>query len=271
MLKTSRWLSCAPSETSEPCSGVRAGLHQQFRRCARLPEKLAISSRQRSWSPNAVREALTMAKLSSGAPKACHSSRGLVIFSSAGLWSVRTRMFACCLPSSAASVMAESIAASGDQHFHCGNSSSTSRQFLRGRAEQTRFRSGENQPRGRRRLAAEKFFQKIFRAGLRGNAVAHGAHGKGIVQHDDERARGLRQFPMRPGGGGDEQQRARAVREKTAAAVAAGGFLRRRIWIGRENATARGWKPAGGESGSAKYKSPRAPARWPARSRRADK
>src|SRR5208283_2544197 len=129
MLKTSLWLSCAPSEMNELCTAFEPACTRSFVECA-LAEKLAISNRQRSCSPNAVREALTKAKLSSGKPNACHSSLWLEIFSSAGLWSVRTRMFACCLPSSTASVMAESIAALGDQHFHCGNSSSTSRQLF---------------------------------------------------------------------------------------------------------------------------------------------
>jgi hypothetical protein len=47
-----------------------------------------------------------------------------------------------------------------------------------GRAERTRLGSGENQARGRRRLAAKKFFQKIMRAGLRGNSIAHCEQGK---------------------------------------------------------------------------------------------
>ena len=129
ILKTNRWLSCAPSSTAEPCGALEPACTSS--RVERAPlEKLATSRRQRSCSPNAVREALTMAKLSSGEPNACHSSRWPVIFPPSGLWSVRTKMFACCLPSSAASGMAESIAASGDQHCHCDNNASTSRQLF---------------------------------------------------------------------------------------------------------------------------------------------
>ena len=88
--------------------------------------------------------------------------RWLEIFPRAGLWSVRTRILACCLPSSAASVMAESIVrSSGDRHFHwASNSSSTSCQLFAVQPSECAFRPARIKRVDGGGWRPEKFFQK---------------------------------------------------------------------------------------------------------------
>ena len=130
-LNTSRWLSCAASVRLDPGSALVPA-----RTCTSTERawsaKLATSIRHRSCSPSAVREAFTIAKLSSRVPKARHSRRGLGMRSSTGRWSVSTRVLACCLPSSAASVMAASSSAPGAWHRHWCSKSSTCAQLFTG-------------------------------------------------------------------------------------------------------------------------------------------